>query len=103
MLFVDEDGGVKVAVGGGTWTFNPLCLAPANKDSSQKVRIPVHVFHTVHNHYIHSLTLVTWFAYWMMLMKCAACKKVMESGLMRCQKYVSWTLVLISKIIHDIL
>ena len=34
---MDEDGGVKVAVGGEAWTFNLLCLAPANEDSSQKV------------------------------------------------------------------
>ena len=38
---MDEDGGVKVAVGGEAWTFNPLCLAPANEDSSGKVGIPV--------------------------------------------------------------
>ena len=45
MLFVDKDGDVKVAVGGGKWIFNPLCLAPVNKVSSQKVSTSEHLFH----------------------------------------------------------
>ena len=51
MLFVDEDGDIKVAVSSDAWTFNPLCLAPANKDSSQKVvSVPVHLCCTEHNY-----------------------------------------------------
>lgn len=36
VLSVDADGNVKIAVSGGTWTFNPLCLQPVNKDPSTR-------------------------------------------------------------------
>ena len=37
VLRVDSDGDVKIEVSGSSWTFNPLCLIPANKDSISKV------------------------------------------------------------------
>ena len=32
VVSVDSDGDVKIEVSGGSWTYNPLCLIPANKE-----------------------------------------------------------------------
>ena len=43
VLRVDSDGDVKIEVSGSSWTYNPLCLIPANKDSISKVCV-CHMF-----------------------------------------------------------
>ena len=37
VLRVDSDGDVDIEVSGSSWTFNPLCLIPTNKDLIIKV------------------------------------------------------------------
>ena len=87
VLSVDSDGDVKIEVSGSSWAFNPLCVAPVNKNSMYKVCVSMpHHCGAIFTFFLPSLTLVIWFVYWMMLMLCVTCKMVMESGLTPCQQ-----------------